>query len=206
MSNHTTPDTFGEVSNHTTPGIFLVNRDNPIPPGYRESVEIVAVEVEEDFSVPLERETAEKYLELREYLLSRGIAVDAVSGYRSQGTQERIWNESMAAHGEAHTRRYVAEPGYSEHQTGLALDLTLYDDRGNIVEDDDSEAFDKLLPHYHKFGFILRYPAGKEHVTGYSYEPWHIRYVGIEAAREIYENDLTLEEYVSSACEGSKRV
>ena len=95
------------------------------------------------------------------------------------------------------TRRYVAKPGYSEHQTGLALDLTLYDARGTIVADDDADAYEKLSPHFHKFGFILRYPAGKEDVTGYLFEPWHIRYVGTEIAREIYESGLRLEEYVS---------
>ena len=103
----------------------------------------------------------------------------------------------MAAHGEAYTERYVAKPGYSEHQTGLALDVTLYDACGNEVQDDDYEAYGKLYPHLHEFGFILRYPAGKEGVTGYSFEPWHIRYVGEKAAREIYENGWTLEEYVS---------
>lgn len=180
--------------------MILVNKDSPIPPGYRDSIEIVNVKVEDDFSVPLERETAENYLELRDYLLSIGIAVDAISGYRSQWTQERIWNESVAVHGEAHTRRYVAMPGFSEHQTGLAVDLTLYDSKGNVVEDDDFESFEKLAPHFHKFGFILRYPAGKEDVTGYSFEPWHIRYVGIEVAHEIYESGLTLEEYVSRTC------
>jgi len=155
------------------------------------------VKVEENFSVPLERETAKSYLQLRQHLLDIGLHVEVLSGYRVQSTQERIWKESVAAHGEAHTRRYVARPGYSEHQTGLALDLTLYDARGNAVEDDDFEAYGRLFPHLHEFGFILRYPAGKENVTGYPFEPWHIRSVGIQAAREIYENGLTLEEYVS---------
>ena len=179
--------------------LILVNRENPIPPDYRASIELVYVKVDESFSVPLEREAAEKYVEMRQHFLSIGIAVDVLSGYRFQGTQERIWNESVAAHGEAHTGRYVAKPGYSEHQTGLALDLTLYDERGNVVGDDDAKAYEKLFPHLHKFGFILRYPAGKEDVTGYPFEPWHIRYVGVEAAREIYENGLTLEEYVVAA-------
>ena len=177
--------------------IILVNRSNPVPAGHLDSIEMVAVKVDEGFSVPLERETAERYLQMRRYLLSIGIHVEVVSGYRSQETQERIWNESVAAHGEAHTRRYVAMPGYSEHQTGLALDLTLYDARGDMVEDDDVEAYARLIPHYHEFGFIVRYPEGKEDVTGYQFEPWHIRYVGDEAAREIYASGLTLEEYVS---------
>ena len=103
----------------------------------------------------------------------------------------------MADHGEAYARQRVAKPGYSEHQTGLALDLTLYDDQGDMVRDDDVDAYGKLLPHLYKFGFILRYPAGKESVTGYPFEPWHIRYVGIDAAREMYDAGWTLEEYVS---------
>ena len=177
--------------------MVLVNRDNPVPPSYLASIEMTNVKVDEGFSVPLERETAERYLQMRRHLLSIGIHVEVVSGYRSQETQERIWSESVAAHGEAHTRRYVAVPGHSEHQTGLALDLTLYDARGEMVEDDDVEAYARLLPHYHEFGFIVRYPAGKEDVTGYRFEPWHIRYVGDEAAREIYESGMTLEEYVS---------
>ena len=184
--------------------LILVNRDNPVPPGYRDSVEIVAIAVEEGFSVPLEKETAEKYLQLRGYLLSLGIHVEVLSGYRFQETQERIWRESVAAHGVERTMRYVAKPGYSEHQTGLALDLSLYDASGIEVEDDESEAYRRLFPHLHAFGFILRYPEGKESVTGYPFEPWHIRYVGVEAAREIYENGLALEEYVSrfdKACE-----
>ncbi len=177
--------------------IILVNRSNPIPPGYLDSIEMVAVKVDEGFSVSLERETAERYLQMRRHLLSIGIRVEAVSGYRSQETQERIWNESVAAHGEARTRRYVAMPGHSEHQTGLALDLTLYDDQGDIVGDDDVEAYARLFPYFPEFGFIVRYPAGKEDVTGYRFEPWHVRYVGDEAAREIYASGLTLEEYVS---------
>ena len=180
--------------------LILVNRRKPIPPGYCESIEIVNVEVEEGFFVPLERETAEKYLEMQQHLSSIGISVKVLSGYRLRKTQERIWNESVAAHGEAHTRRFVAKPGCSEHHTGLALDLTLYDACGNEVQDDDYEAYGKLHPHLHEFGFILRYPAGKEDVTGYPFEPWHIRYVGVKAAREIYENGWTLEEFVSRGC------
>ena len=123
---------------------ILVNKDNAIPSGYRASVEIVSIEVEKGFSITLEKETAEKYLQLKSHLASLGIPVAAVSGYRVQETQQRIWDESVAAHGEEHTRHYVAKPGYSEHQTGLALDLTLYDAKGNIAEDDDVDAYAKL--------------------------------------------------------------
>ena len=178
-------------------GPILVNRENPVPAGYGDSIDIVNIEVEEGFSVPVEREAAQSYLQMKRYFTALGVHFELLSGYRVHQTQERIWNESVVEHGEAHTRRYVAQPGYSEHQTGLALDLTLYDARGDRVEDDDIEAYGQLFPHLHEFGFILRYPAGKEDVTGYPFEPWHIRYVGTEVAREIYENGWTLEEYVS---------
>ena len=179
---------------------ILVNRDNPVPSDYLNSVEIVLIEVTEDYSVPLEKETAEKFLQLKQRLDSLGIHVEAISGFRTQEMQERIWRDSVAAYGEQHTRRYVAKPGYSEHQTALALDLTLYDEQEDIVDDDDVEAYSVIHPHLHEFGFILRYPAEKEDVTGFSYEPWHIRYVGKEAADVMYKNGLTLEEYVLGAC------
>ncbi len=183
---------------------ILVNRDNPVPSDYLNSVEIVLIEVTEDYSVPLEKEAAEKYLQLKQRLDSLGIHVEALSGFRTQETQERIWRDSVAAHGEQHTRRYVAKPGYSEHQTGLALDLTLYDARGNMVAEDDIEAHARFFPYLHTFGFILRYPAGKEGVTGYPFEPWHIRYVGEKAAAAIYKNGWTLEEYVSHVRENDE--
>lgn len=105
----------------------LVNRANPIPRGYLESLDIVEIAVEPDFFVPLEREAADKYLQLKSHLASIGIRVELLSGLRSQKTQERIWNEAVATYGEGYAEQYVAKPGYSEHQTGLALDLTLYD-------------------------------------------------------------------------------
>ena len=192
-----------EPQKETMDTTVLVNKDNPVPPDYRDTVEMAEIEVEEGFSILLEREAAEKYLQLRERLLSLGVHVEALSGYRHQDTQVRIWNESVAAHGEAYARCYVAQPGFSEHQTGLALDLTVYDAQGNKVDDGDIEAYGEIFPHLHEYGFILRYPEGKEAVTGYPFEPWHIRYVGMEAARRIHDNNWTLEEYVSQADQGT---
>ena len=183
---------------------ILVNRDNPLPSDYLNSVEIAFIEVTEDFSVPLEKEAAENYLQLKQRLDSLGIHVEALSGLRTQKTQERIWRDNVAAHGESRTIQYVAKPGFSEHQTGLALDLTLYDEQEYIVDDDDVEAYSVIHPHLHEFGFILRYPAGKEDVTGFAFEPWHIRYVGKEAADVMYKNGLTLEEYVSRIRENNE--
>ena len=98
--------------------------------------------------------------------------------------------------GADYTNRYSAKPGYSEHQTGLSIDVSA-SSIGNRL----SESFGStdegiwLAAHAHEYGFIIRYPKDKASITGYAYEPWHIRYVGIELATYLYENNLTLEEY-----------
>ena len=92
---------------------------------------------------------------------------------------------------------YSAEPGQSEHQSGLCVDFITEDMNGHLTTVfEDKEAFAWLSENAHKFGFILRFPKGKESITGYTYEPWHYRFVGREAATEIYKNGLTLEEYL----------
>ena len=122
----------------------------------------------------------------------------AVSGWRSQDEQERIYNESLLHNGAEFTAKYVALPGHSEHQTGLAVDLAL-----NLPD------IDFLRPHFPytgicgtfrdkalDYGFIERYPKGKEDITGIAHEPWHFRYVGIPHARRMKQMGLTLEEYL----------
>ena len=121
-----------------------------------------------------------------------------VSGWRSLREQQEIWKDSMADSGEEFTRKYVAVPGHSEHQTGLAVDLGLR-----------QEEIDFIRPHFPysgicqnfrdraaDYGFIQRYPGGKEEVTGIGHEPWHFRYVGVPHAAVMAENNMTLEEYV----------
>ena len=89
---------------------------------------------------------------------------------------------------------YLAKPGYSEHQTGLSIDVGTKDS-GLTIHFENTLAFKTLKENAHLFGFILRYPKDKEELTGYAYEPWHFRYVGPVHAKIIYENNLTLEEY-----------
>lgn len=124
------------------------------------------------------------------------IILYAVSGYRSYDTQKAIYEAEVAEVGQELASKAVAFPGQSEHQTGLAMDVT-------------SQSVDFLLTtslaetkegiwlkeNAHKFGFIIRYPQEKENITGYQYEPWHLRYVGKEFAMIIKENELTLEEF-----------
>ena len=120
----------------------------------------------------------------------------ARSGYRSYGTQASLYNSYVANRGQAAADKFSAKPGQSEHQTGLSMDITC--EAMNFQLDDTFGETDEgkwVAENAHRFGFIIRYPKGKEDITGYMYEPWHIRYLGNELAKEVYESGLTLEEY-----------
>jgi D-alanyl-D-alanine carboxypeptidase len=125
-----------------------------------------------------------------------GIDLFAVSGYRSYNRQSSIYEAEVSKVGQVAAEKVVAVPGNSEHQSGLSMDIS-----GPSVNNDLSEEFGAtpegkwLAENAHEYGFILRYPEGKEGITGYAYEPWHFRYVGKEAASIIYDKQITLEEY-----------
>lgn len=121
-----------------------------------------------------------------------------VSGWRSQEEQQRIWDDSLQENGPEFTRKFVALPGHSEHQTGLAIDLGLKQDHVDFICPEFPytgicQTFREKAP---KYGFILRYPAGKESVTGIGHEPWHFRYVGVPHAKIMSKHGLCLEEYI----------
>ena len=116
------------------------------------------------------------------------------SGFRSYETQANLYNSYVARDGQANADRYSARPGYSEHQTGLAFDLM--DSSGNLLQ--EPSAVNWLAQHAHEYGFIVRYMEGKEAITGYMTETWHIRYIGQEAT-DIYQSGLSLEEYFGVA-------
>lgn len=121
-----------------------------------------------------------------------------ISGYRSYDRQHTIYSNVINTYGQDYADQYSAFPGTSEHQTGLAIDIRYKDEsKESKLEESfgDTEHGLWLADHAHKYGFIIRYLKGKEEITGYSYEPWHIRYVGKEVAEEIFSNDLSLEEY-----------
>lgn len=131
-----------------------------------------------------------------------GLLPIVYSGYRSQETQQSIYDRNLAGNladgysleeAEALTRQWVALPGTSEHQLGLAVDI----DSEDPDQCSDESVWAWLLEHCAEYGFILRYPADKTDITGIGYEPWHFRYVGKEAAKTIMSEDITLEEYLS---------
>jgi zinc D-Ala-D-Ala carboxypeptidase len=125
-----------------------------------------------------------------------GLELYAVSGYRSYERQEAIFHAEVERVGEEQAAMSVAFPGMSEHQTGLAIDISS-PNVNYILTEQFGETPEGLwlAEHAYEFGFILRYPKGKESITGYKYEPWHFRYVGKEIAKILYENNWTLEEY-----------
>ena len=128
--------------------------------------------------------------------LDDGLTLYGISGYRSYSRQKEIFLNNIVHKGKKHTLRYSAAPGTSEHQTGLAMDVSSKSVRYKLVT-----AFSKcdegkwLAKHAHEFGFIIRYPMDQYDITGYAYEPWHIRYVGEDLANYLYTNNMTLDEY-----------
>ena len=127
---------------------------------------------------------------------AQGLGLVAVSGYRSYKTQSEIYKARLREAGYDHVSRYVAQPGASEHQTGLAMDVG---QRGNPRLEEwfgDTQEGRWLQENAAQYGFILRYPKEGEDVTGYAYEPWHFRYVGEQMAREIQDRGTVLETYL----------
>ncbi len=123
--------------------------------------------------------------------------ITPVSGWRAREEQQKIWDDTMAESGPAFTRKYVAAPGHSEHETGLAIDLGLRQEHVDFIcpEFPYTGICQTFRERAAEYGFILRYPVGKESVTGIGHEPWHFRYVGAPHAEIMTEKGLTLEEY-----------
>lgn len=128
-----------------------------------------------------------------------GLPIIVDSGYRSYNYQQVVLDALIKEKGDE-AFKLVALPGASEHQTGLAIDFAYYE---NGIYNDDVKENDKeaiwLKNNAWKYGFILRYPKGKEDVTGYNFEPWHFRFVGLKLAKYLFKNDLTLEEYYKNS-------
>lgn len=141
----------------------------------------------------LRKEAKEAFENLSEDAKNLGYRIVATSAYRDYDYQKKLFEEYTKEKGEAYALECSAKPGHSEHQTGLAVDVAGSND--DYDEFESSIEFPWLKENAHLYGFILRYPKGKEHITGFKYEPWHYRYVGKEVATIIYEENLTLEEY-----------
>lgn len=178
--------------------LILVNAEHSVPSDWE--VKLVALRGGEQ----VDRRIIDPLQAMFDACRADGLLPIVYSGYRSQGTQQRIYDRNLAGNladgyspekAEALTRQWVAVPGTSEHQLGLAVDIDSEDpDRCS-----DEAVWAWLLEHCAEYGFILRYPADKTDITGIGYEPWHFRYVGTEAAQTIMSEGITLEEYLSRA-------
>lgn len=175
--------------------LILVNRQNPYTMSIRQNLTPVLPAFPR---ILLEREAAHALSRLMEKLGGWGNILP-VSGWRSFDEQEKIYLDSLRDNGREFTRQFVALPGHSEHQTGLAIDLGLQGEdmdfiRPSFPYEGICQYFRELAPAY---GFIERYPAGKEGVTGIAHEPWHFRYVGAPHAESMARQGLCLEEYLA---------
>ncbi|MBQ6687367.1 MAG: M15 family metallopeptidase [Bacilli bacterium] len=142
----------------------------------------------------LDKVVYKKFLEMVKVAYNDGYDIICDSAYRSYDYQEKLYKELLKSKKDI---SYLAKPGESEHQTGLCVDIAAYQ-KGRYVDDPRKleKEYKWLFNNSFKFGFILRYPKGKRHITGYPYEPWHFRYVGVLAATRIMNEGITLEEYL----------
>ena len=181
--------------------LVFVNKTHKLPDDYEAKVPLVTVKNSLGREFQIERDTYAHFVRLREALLKQGIQIELDSVYRSVYRQQELGEEFSEKYGEDYVRQYVAVPGYSEHHTGLAVDICLVVD-GKVIDDKDEmiaqkDIFAQIHPLLAAYGFILRYPPGLEGITGYNYEPWHFRYVGKDVAKDITRRGVTFEEYMT---------
>jgi D-alanyl-D-alanine carboxypeptidase len=193
-------DNAEHVVAHPDSIVVLVNKQFTLPKTYKPD-DLVYPDVPFTYKEKIEkrmmRQVAAEALEkLFAGAKKDGVNLAGVSAYRSYATQTSVFNSYVKKDGEEKAKTYSAVPGHSEHETGLAIDVAGSDGKCAI---EDCFAGTKeanwLANHAAEYGFILRYPKGKEAITGYQYEPWHIRYVGADISKTIADKGLTLEEY-----------
>lgn len=180
--------------------LVLVNREHKLSYAYVPEVlvlpEVAAAPGKEE-AIYLRPEAAEALERLFGEAAAAGHALYAISGYRSYTTQKAIYQRKVDAVGEARAGLTVAPPGASEHQLGLAMDINGHTTvkQGLVQAFGESPEGQWVNENAHLFGFIIRYPQGKTKITGYAWEPWHLRYVGVEDATQVYTLGVTFEEY-----------
>lgn len=176
--------------------LALVNKEYALPGTYKPS-DLVVPKVEFSFSEDIEKryirkEAAEALEKLFKGAKKENFELAAVSGYRSYDRQKVIFDSEVKLKGKEKAQEAVALPGESEHQTGLAMDISSKSAGFEISEKFGETPDGKwVAKNAYKYGFIIRYPKGKEDITKYEYEPWHLRYVGKEAAKAMHDHDLT---------------
>ena len=182
--------------------LVLVNKENLLPEGWEQNLETTEITNSLGNKVKVEKNAGDAFLKLKSALEKEDVRIDLYSALRSASEQEELVKTYTEKNGEDYVKRNVASPGYSEHQTGLALDLYLNIDGNDVYDNEEMAKYPEVWKKVHKklsaYGFILRYPEGKQTITGYDYKPWHIRFVDSKKNAEmIGEDNKTLEEFLS---------
>lgn len=176
--------------------LILANKSHPLPEDYEPS-DLVTPNVKVNKSgLSLRKEASDAIEEMFNAAKEENINLVLGSSYRSYSYQASLFSRYVAKDGEEKAAKYSSKPGQSEHQTGLAADIS--DESGeNFLKQSfkDTKEGIWLKNNSYKFGYILRYPEGKEDITGYMFEPWHFRYIGKEEALKVYNSGLCFEEY-----------
>ena len=186
---------YDDVQEITEPDIIqvLVNKKFKLPADYQpDDLEVINVAYANE-NKRLRKVAKEAFENLSEDAKKEGYIITAVSAYRDYDYQNNLYDEYVSTMGSDYADKCSARAGHSEHQTGLAVDVAGSNGDYNLFA--DSKEFTWMKEHSYEYGFILRYPSGKEATTGFKYEPWHYRYVGKEVATTIYQENFTLEEY-----------
>lgn len=190
----------GSQKQKKTDYLILVNRTHQLPEGYESSITLTEGKNFFGTSFKAEKQTYEHFQKLRERMMLQEIQIEINRAYLTAEEQTALIAEYTKDYGQDYAYNYQGNTGYSENQTGLSIDLALYFAGEKITSDEELMKMSGILREVHsvmaEYGFILRYPEDKVKETDFMYQPWHIRYVGVDAAKDIYEQEITLEEYL----------
>lgn len=182
--------------------LIIANKKHKLPDGYEPS-DLTLLTVSTAYGdVYMKAEAAQAMSNMIAAANAEGVYPVVTTAYRDYAFQESLYNGYVERDGVEAADTYSSRPGYSDHQTGLAADISCESNSYNLNQEFENTAEGQwLAQHAHEYGFVMRYPNGKEAVTGYTYEPWHFRYIGVEEATNLYNSDpnMTMEEYYGIA-------
>ena len=175
---------------------MLVNKFNYLPKDYDSNLDIVNVKNWYAFGddKKILKIVYDKFIDMHNAAKEEGLKLVISSAFRTNKEQTDTYSDYEKRKNKEYADKYAARPGFSEHETGLALDI-FTDNYATTSTFENSKEYKWLLNNSYKYGFILRYPKDKEYLTGYAYESWHFRYLGIDLATKVYESGLTYDEY-----------
>lgn len=183
---------------------ILVNKFNYLPDNYDKTIEIEKISNWYSYGNEyIEKETYQQFIKMFNAAKEENLTLIINSGYRTNQEQKELYEERYESQGIEEADKYAARPKFSEHETGLAIDV-FTPNYATTESFENSDEYKWLINNSYKYGFILRYPKDKEYLTGYNYESWHFRYLGKELASKVYSSGLTYDEYYAYYIEGNE--